>query len=70
MKDARDMFEELGYKRMEDCVSPEYCKKGDPWTWVNFCNNGVEVSTQNGLGYKFLSYELVKAIQKQMEELE
>lgn len=67
---ARETFEKLGYKRLENRVDPTYCKKDDPWTWINFCNNGVAISTQHGLGYKFLSYELLKAIYEQMEELE
>lgn len=69
MKTDRDMLEKLGYKRLEDCVNPSYCKKGDPWTWVKFCNNGVEVSTQNGLGYKYLSCEIIDAIYEKMKEL-
>lgn len=67
---TREALEKLGYKRLENRVDPTYCKKDDPWTWINFCNNGVAISTQNGLGYKFLSYELLKAIYEQMEELE
>lgn len=63
-------LEKLGYKRLENRVDPTYSKKDDPWTWINFRNNGVAISTQNGLGYKFLSYELLKAIYEQMEELE
>lgn len=67
---TREAFERLGYKRLENRVDPTYCRKDDPWTWVSFCNNGVAISTQHGLGYKFLSYELLKAIYGQMEELE
>ena len=67
---ARGAFEKLGYKRLENRVNPTYCRKDDPWTWINFHNNGVAISTQHGLGYKFLSYELLRAIQNQIEELE
>lgn len=48
---------------------PVYIKKNDPFTWVNFCTTGVGISTQHGLGYEFLDYKLVKAINKQCEEL-
>ena len=67
---ARGAIERLGYKRLENRVDPTYCKKDDPWTWVAFCNKGVAISTQHGLGYKFLSYELLRAILNQIEELE
>ena len=66
---AKEMFEELGYKKCDECISPVYIKKNDPFTWVNFCTNGVGISTQHGLGYEFLDYKLIKAIDKQCEEL-
>lgn len=67
---AKEVFEKLGYKRLENRVDPTYCRKDDPWTWITFCNNGVAISTQHGLDYKFLSYELLGAILNQIEELE
>lgn len=33
---ARETFEKLGYKGLENRVDPTYCKKDDPWTWINF----------------------------------
>lgn len=66
---ARQMFEELGYKKCHECIRPVYIKKDDPCTWVNFCTNGVGISTQHGLGYEFLNCKLIKAINKQCEEL-
>ena len=48
---------------------PVYIKKNDPFTWVNFCTTGVGISTQHGLGYEFLDYKLVKAINQQCKEL-
>ena len=69
MMSAKEMFEELGYKKCDECISPVYIKKNDPFTWVNFCTTGVGISTQHGLGYEFLDYKLVKAINKQCEEL-
>lgn len=41
----------------------------DPCTWVNFCTTGVGISTQHGLGYEYLSNELIEAISQQMKEL-
>lgn len=46
-----------------------YIKENDPFTWVNFCTTGVGISTQSGLGYEFVNYKLIKAINKQCEEL-
>lgn len=66
---ARQMFEKLGYKKCNGCIRPVYIKKDDPCTWVNFCTNGVGISTQHGLGYEFLNCKLIKAINKQCEEL-
>jgi hypothetical protein len=66
---AKEMFEKLGYKKCDECISPVYIKKNDPFTWVNFCTTGVGISTQHGLGYEFLDCKLVKAINKQCEEL-
>jgi hypothetical protein len=66
---AKEMFEELGYKKCDECISPVYIKKNDPFTWVNFCTTGVGISTQHGLGYEFLDCKLVKAINKQCDEL-
>jgi hypothetical protein len=69
MKSAKEMFEELGYKKCDECISPVYIKKNDPFTWVNFCTNGVGISTQHGLGHEFLDCKLVKAINQQCKEL-
>lgn len=66
---AREMFEELGYKKCNECIRPVYIKKDDPCTWVNFCTNGVGISTQHGLGYEFLNCKLIKAINQQCKEL-
>lgn len=66
---AEQMFEELGYKKNDECIMPVYIKKNDPFTWVNFCTTGVGISTQHGLGYEFLDYKLVKAINQQCKEL-
>lgn len=32
MKSAKEMFEELGYKKCDECISPVYIKKNDPFT--------------------------------------
>lgn len=66
---AREMFEELGYKKCNECIRPVYIKKDDPFTWVNFCTTGVAISTQHGLGYEFLNCKLIKAINQQCKEL-
>lgn len=67
--DAEQMFKELGYKKCDECIRPVYIKKDDPYTWVNFCTTGVGISTQLGLGYEYLSNELIEAISQQMKEL-
>ena len=61
---AEQMFSELGYKKCDECISPVYIKENDPFTWVNFCTTGVGISTQSGLGYEFVNYKLIKAINK------
>lgn len=66
---AEQMFSELGYKKCDECISPVYIKENDPFTWVNFCTTGVGISTQSGLGHEFVNYKLIKAINKQCEEL-
>lgn len=66
---AEQMFDELGYKKCDGCIRPVYIKKDDPYTWVCFCTTGVGISTQHGLGYEYLSNELIEAISQQMKEL-
>ena len=65
---AEQRFNQLGYKRIE-CGDPMYRKKDDPWTWIDFSGRGVAVSVENSLGHKYLSSELIKAIDQQMKEL-
>lgn len=65
---TEQMFNKLGYTRIE-CGDPMYRKKDDPWTWIDFSTKGVSISIQNGLGYKYLSSELIEAISQQMKEL-
>lgn len=67
---AKQMFEELGYKKCDECTNPSYFKKDDPYAWINFSDTGVAISSQLDLGYESLDYELIKAINKQAEELE
>lgn len=67
---AEQMFEELGYKKNDECIMPVYIKKDDPYAWINFNNKRVAISSQLDLGYESLDYELIKAINKQAEELE
>ena len=62
-----DMLEELGYKKAE--YDDLYLKKDNPWEWIDFRTKGVTISTQNGLGYKYLSSEIIEAIYEQMKEL-
>lgn len=64
---AEQMFEKLGYKKSECGVM--YQKKDNPWEWIDFRTKGVTISTQNGLGYKYLSSEIIEAIYEQMKEL-
>lgn len=66
---AEQMFEKLGYIKCNDCTNPSYFKKDDPYAWINFNNKRVAISSQLDLGYESLDYELIKAIQKQCEEL-
>ena len=67
---AKQMFEELGYKKCDECTNPSYFKKDDPYAWINFSGGRVAISSQLDLGYESLDYELIKAINKQAEELE
>lgn len=67
---AKQMFEELGYKKCDECTNPSYFKKDDPYAWINFSDTGVAISSQHELGYEFLNCKLLKAINKQAEELE
>lgn len=64
---AREKIEELGYKKSK--CGAMYQKKDNPWEWIDFRNKGVTISTQNGLGYKYLSCEIIDAIYEKMKEL-
>lgn len=67
---AQQMFNELGYTSeiSDSCIV--YYEKGNPWRYIKFINRVVVLSTENGLSRKTVECELIKAINKQMEELE
>lgn len=67
---VEQMFENLGYTKCNDCTNPSYFKKDDPYAWINFNNKSVAISSQRELGYESLDYELIKAINQQIKELE
>ena len=69
---AQQMFEELGYTLYTSEGSDKhivYYEKGNPWRYIKFINKVVVLSAENGLSRKTVECELIKAINKQMEEL-
>lgn len=66
---AQQMFEDLGYTSeiSDNCIV--YYEKGNPWRYIKFINKVVVLSTENGLSRKTVECELIKAINKQCEEL-
>lgn len=69
---AQQMFEELGYTLYTSEGSNKYIvyyEKGNPWKYIKFVNNVVLLPTENGWNRKTIECKLIKAINRQCEEL-